>query len=149
MFVREIPSAEADEILEKIAADDSGFESIFNGKDLAGWIGAVNNYEVKDGAIQCKPGRGGNLLTKGTFDNCRKVAGRRTAHQDRGTEVWILREGFIDDALRRRFHAAVARVGHDTDNRVRHALPDKTDLAAHGVGRRCSWKRWLALWWPV
>jgi hypothetical protein len=33
-------------------------------------MGPVADYEVKDGAIQCKPGRGGNLLTKDEFDNC-------------------------------------------------------------------------------
>ena len=40
------------------------WQSLFNGKDLEGWQGAVDNYEVKDGAIVCKPGKGGNLLTK-------------------------------------------------------------------------------------
>jgi hypothetical protein len=70
VFVREIPPAEANEILKRIAGDDGGFESVFNGKDLTGWIGAVDNYEVHDGALQCKAGSGGNLLTKDTFENC-------------------------------------------------------------------------------
>jgi hypothetical protein len=70
VFVREIPPAEANELLSKIGSGDSDFRSIFNGRDLDGWIGAVDSYEVKEGAIQCKPGRGGNLLSKDTFDNC-------------------------------------------------------------------------------
>ena len=46
------------------AADDDGFVSIFNGKDFTGWAGPVDNYEVKDGAIVCKPGKGGTIYTK-------------------------------------------------------------------------------------
>ena len=68
VFVREIPAEEANKLLSEIAAD--GFEPIFNGKDLSGWSGAVDDFEVKDGAIQCKKGRGGNLLTDDTYDNC-------------------------------------------------------------------------------
>ena len=45
------------------AADDNGFTSIFNGKDFTGWAGPVDNYEVKDGAIVCKPRKGGTIFT--------------------------------------------------------------------------------------
>jgi 3-keto-disaccharide hydrolase len=69
VFVREILPAEADKLLAEIQGDDEGFAPVFNGKNLDGWIGAVDDFEVKDGAIQCKPERGGNLLTKDTFDN--------------------------------------------------------------------------------
>ncbi|MCS6850929.1 MAG: DUF1080 domain-containing protein [Gemmataceae bacterium] len=65
IFVREIPPTEANAILAKHNAD--GFEPIFNGKDLTGWEGAVQNYEVKDGAIVCKPGKGGTLFTKAEY----------------------------------------------------------------------------------
>jgi hypothetical protein len=41
----------------------AGFNSVFNGKDMTGWAGAVDNYEVKDGAIVCKPKKGGVLHT--------------------------------------------------------------------------------------
>src|SRR5262249_15818145 len=61
-YAREIPVAEANEFLAKKAGE--GFESIFNGKDLDGWQGAVGEYEVRDGAIVCKPKKGGNLFTK-------------------------------------------------------------------------------------
>jgi hypothetical protein len=46
------------------AADSDGFVSVFNGKDFTGWDGPVDNYEVKDGAIVCKPGKGGTIYTK-------------------------------------------------------------------------------------
>jgi hypothetical protein len=65
VFIREIPASEANEILREHAAD--GFESVFNGKDFSGWAGALENYEVVDGAIVCKKGRGGNLFTKSEF----------------------------------------------------------------------------------
>ena len=62
IFVREIPPDEANEILRKHAEGE--FESLFNGKDLSGWAGPVENYEVRDGAIVCKPGRGGTIYTE-------------------------------------------------------------------------------------
>lgn len=46
------------------AADKDGFKSLFNGKDLEGWAGPVENYEVVDGAIVCKKGKGGTIHTK-------------------------------------------------------------------------------------
>ncbi|MEZ0258824.1 MAG: DUF1080 domain-containing protein, partial [Chthoniobacter sp.] len=65
VFVREIGSDEANKILASKGGD--GFTPLFNGKDLEGWQGAVENYEVVDGAIQCKKGKGGNLLTKDEY----------------------------------------------------------------------------------
>jgi hypothetical protein len=55
--IREIAGAEANQILAAKAA--SGFKSIFNGKDFTGWSGDVGNFEVVDGAIRCKTGKGG------------------------------------------------------------------------------------------
>jgi len=63
VFVREIGSAEANKILAR-KSDEAGFTTLFDGQSLAGWQGAVENYEVVDGAILCKAGKGGNLLTK-------------------------------------------------------------------------------------
>ena len=62
LSVNEISGAEANELLR---GDDAaaGFTSLFNGKDLTGWAGAAENYEVVDGAIQCKAGKGGVLHT--------------------------------------------------------------------------------------
>ena len=42
----------------------AGFQDVFNGKDFDGWAGPLENYEVKDGAIVCKPKKGGNIYTK-------------------------------------------------------------------------------------
>jgi Domain of Unknown Function (DUF1080) len=61
LFLRAIPPAEATEILRSKNA--TGFVDAFNGKDLAGWSGAKENYDVVDGAIVCKPKKGGNIFT--------------------------------------------------------------------------------------
>lgn len=65
LAAREIPPAEANERLRKHGAD--GFAAVFNGKDLTGWAGALDNYEVTAGAIACKPKKGGNVYTTGEY----------------------------------------------------------------------------------
>jgi hypothetical protein len=64
IFVREISAEEANMHLQK---EDAGFKSLFNGKDLEGWTGPLANYEVVDGTIQCKPGKGGTIHTKDKY----------------------------------------------------------------------------------
>jgi hypothetical protein len=64
LFVREIPADEANEIL---AREEKGFESIFNGSDLTGWKGPTENYEVVDGALRCKDGKGGTIHTEDEY----------------------------------------------------------------------------------
>ena len=61
LFIREIGTDEANRHLA--ARQGEGYVALFNGRDLSGWTGAVDDYEVVDGAIQCKPGRGGVLHT--------------------------------------------------------------------------------------
>lgn len=59
--VREIPAEEANAYLANLDGGTAGFASLFNGKDLSGWAGALENYEAVDGAIRCKPKKGGVL----------------------------------------------------------------------------------------
>ena len=54
--VREIPPDEANKILAEHGAE--GFRSIFNGKNLAGWAGPIENYEVVDGVLRASRTRG-------------------------------------------------------------------------------------------
>jgi hypothetical protein len=61
VFVREIPPDEAQARAGKFA---DGFASIIDGNDLADWRGAVEGYEVKDGALQCRKGAGGTIYHK-------------------------------------------------------------------------------------
>src|SRR6185312_6308080 len=64
LFVRSIPAAEANDILRNSA---SGFSDIFNGKDFEGWDGPTDQYDIVDGAIVCKKGKGGNIYTKAEY----------------------------------------------------------------------------------
>jgi hypothetical protein len=66
LMLREIDGEEANALLR---GDDAaaGFTSLFNGQDLTGWAGAVENYEVVDGAIRCKSGKGGVLHTSDEY----------------------------------------------------------------------------------
>lgn len=61
IFVREIPASEANAILTKQSED--GFKPVFDGTTFDGWQGPVANYQVEDGAISCKPGKGGTIYT--------------------------------------------------------------------------------------
>ncbi len=65
LFLREIGSTEATRLLR--GQDPAGFQTIFNGKDFSGWAGPVQNYEVREGAIVCRAGKGGTIYTREEF----------------------------------------------------------------------------------
>lgn len=67
IFIREISSHESNGLLR--GRDPEGFVSVFNGTDLTGWAGEAENYEVRDGSIVCKPGKGGTVYTKDEYDD--------------------------------------------------------------------------------
>ena len=48
---------------------EEGFVSLFNGKDLTGWVGATDGYKVEDGVLYCDPKKGGKLMTAKAYDN--------------------------------------------------------------------------------
>ena len=66
-FLREIPSDESNKILR--GKDPTGFLSVFNGRDFDGWAGPIDNYEVREGAIVCRPERGGTIHTKAEYSD--------------------------------------------------------------------------------
>ena len=55
--------------LEPVCCDEDEFTEIFNGKNLDGWSGAVSNYEVINGSIQCKKGKGGTIFTEKKYND--------------------------------------------------------------------------------
>src|SRR5207247_3699921 len=65
VFAREIPAEEAKRILS--GRGEEGFKSVFSGMNFDGWGGPVENYEIKDGAIVCKPDKGGTIYAKEEF----------------------------------------------------------------------------------
>ena len=68
IFVREIGGEEARQLLET-RGEDTSFKPVFNGRDFTGWAGPVENYEVVDGAIVCRPKQGGTIFTKEEFSD--------------------------------------------------------------------------------
>jgi hypothetical protein len=64
VFIREIG---AEEVANVLGAPADGFVRLDDGTTLANWAGAVENYEIVDGAIQCRKGKGGVLHTKDEF----------------------------------------------------------------------------------
>lgn len=51
---------------------EKGFQSLFNGKNLDGWVGNKQSYKVEDGEIVVDPkggGSGGNLMTVQQYDD--------------------------------------------------------------------------------
>ncbi len=61
--------------LGSVRADDNtpqppeGFQALFNGKNLEGWIGGTKGYQVKDGVLISAKNGGGNLYTKKEYAN--------------------------------------------------------------------------------
>lgn len=66
--VRNVESAEAIQWLRE-DENELGFVSLFNGTDLSGWTGKLDDYHIQDGSIVCKPGKGGVLFTECEYEN--------------------------------------------------------------------------------
>ncbi len=64
---RAIGAGEANAALR--AHSGEGFRAIFDGSTFAGFEGDVESYEIRDGAIRCRAGHGGNLFTKSVYDD--------------------------------------------------------------------------------
>lgn len=67
LFIREIGPEEANKLARQ--DDPAGFKKVFNGKNFEGWAGPVDNYEVQNGAIMCKPGKGGTIYTQDEYSD--------------------------------------------------------------------------------
>ncbi len=67
LSVRAIGAADANERL--LAREGTGFAPIFDGRTFDGWRGDLSSYEVVDGEIRCRKGRGGVLFTKETYSD--------------------------------------------------------------------------------
>ena len=63
--LRELTPAQSNEWLQAAGKP----VQVFNGKDFTGWDGPVGEYEIKDGAIVCKPGHGGTIFTREIYQD--------------------------------------------------------------------------------
>ena len=61
IFIREIPSDEANRILNE--------KSFSGGENPSDWLGATENHIISDNTIQCKKGKAGTLFTQKVYTN--------------------------------------------------------------------------------
>jgi hypothetical protein len=52
-------------------AVEEGFTSLFNGKELKGWVGNTNGYATADGVLICETGKdnGGTIFAEREYGN--------------------------------------------------------------------------------
>ena len=67
--VHELTASESDAVLREHSGD--GYESLFDGSSLSAFEGSLDSYEVVDGALRCKQGKGGTLFTKQSYGDFR------------------------------------------------------------------------------
>jgi hypothetical protein len=67
LFIRELPPEESLRWLRE--KETAAYEPLFNGKDLAGWMGATNACAVVDEAIVWQAGKGGTVHYWQPFTN--------------------------------------------------------------------------------
>ena len=54
-------------------------ERIFNGRDWTGWKGPTDQYSIVDGAIVCKPDKGGTIYTAREYARLQRAPGVQAA----------------------------------------------------------------------
>lgn len=119
--VKELSPDEANKVLREHKGP--AFRSVFNGEDLTGWTGAVDNYEVVDGTIRCKADHGGQLLHEKEYANfiarvefqlppggnnglAIRSPGKGDVAYAGMTELQILDEGYEGDLDDRQYHGS-------------------------------------------
>ena len=69
IIIRELSDEESNKFLSERSADKRSFKPLFNGQDLSGWAGAVDNYAVVDGNLQSKRLEASRIKTVGKFSD--------------------------------------------------------------------------------
>jgi hypothetical protein len=71
VYLRQIDNSasKAAEETTEIQRKHSDWKPLFDGKTLTGWTGAVDGYEVRDGAICCNPKTGGKLFNLNEYSD--------------------------------------------------------------------------------
>jgi len=89
---KELSADESNAILT--SANTDGFEKVFNGSDFKGWKGPTDNYEIADGILKCKPGKGGTIFTAAEYtDFVARIEFRLPAGGNNGLAIRYPGEG--------------------------------------------------------
>jgi hypothetical protein len=118
---RDISADEANRVLGE--KNKQGFESIFNGRNFAGWSGPTDNYQIRDGVLLCRQGKGGTIFTDRQYSDfivrfefrlpsagnnglAIRYPGTGNAAYDGMCELQILAEDYPDQLDDRQFHGS-------------------------------------------
>lgn len=67
IFVKELSNEEATAFLKE--RPTAATEDLFDGKSWKGWAGPTDQYDIVDGTIVCKPGKGGTIYTEQEYSD--------------------------------------------------------------------------------
>lgn len=67
--IRELADTESNKLLTDILGDKESFKPLFNGKDLTGWAGAIDGFEVVDGCLQSTRKKASRIKTAEQYGN--------------------------------------------------------------------------------
>lgn len=118
---RDIDAEEANRVLSD--QRNEGFVSIFNGRDFSGWSGPTANYQVRNGILMCREGKGGTIFTdkqysdfivrfefklppKGNNGLAIRYPGQGNAAYDGMCELQILAADYPEPLDDRQFHGS-------------------------------------------
>lgn len=74
-------------LIAKLSADESTWKSLFNGKDLSGWVGNASGFRVEKGVLVCLD-QGGALFTADEYaDFVLRLEFRLTAGANNGIGI--------------------------------------------------------------
>lgn len=89
VYLREIEYGETKKFL---AGKEQGFKSLFNGRNLEGWQGDLDAYEVKNRTIVAREGKSGNLLSEEEFsDFILRFEFKLPPAGNNGLAIWALK----------------------------------------------------------
>ena len=92
LYIRELPRQEPFEVSPQEKAE--GFVPMFNGIDFTGWIGALNDYQVRNGAIVSNPvGHGNIYFDKEVTDFIMRFDFKLTPAANNGVSIRSTRDG--------------------------------------------------------
>ena len=122
--IRELSAEASNAVLSEVAGDDSDSTPLFNGKDLSGWIGATNSYELIEAGVRCKRGGGGYMITAKQYRDF--VVRLEIKLPPGGNNGLAIRAPGAGGAME-------LQVLDDPDKKFKHLKPDQYHGSAYGI----------------